>query len=161
MKQKIFVRCDDRLVHGQILYRWAEELKFNHLIVIDDSASSDLIERNIITMSAPKKCDLHIISTKELEFIEHQSGIILILFSSLEVAEKMFRAGISMEQLNLGRLSADVGKKQLVKGIFLSKAEIKILAFLVDNHVRVYSQMSPDDNIIELNVLIVEEGKLL
>ena len=38
-----YCRCDDRLIHGQVIYKWVKYLNIKQIIVVDDETSQDVI----------------------------------------------------------------------------------------------------------------------
>ena len=60
------IRCDDRLVHGQVIYRWLNENKLSSILIVDDDAATNLQEKNIIRMSVDKQYPVEILTVQEL-----------------------------------------------------------------------------------------------
>lgn len=54
MKEIIYTRLDDRLVHGQIVAVWLNDLKCDVLCVIDDKAAKDPLQQMMLKMAVPK-----------------------------------------------------------------------------------------------------------
>ena len=49
-----YCRCDDRLIHGQVIYKWVKYLNIKQIIVVDDETSQDVISKGLVRMAAPK-----------------------------------------------------------------------------------------------------------
>ncbi len=41
MKNIVFARVDDRLIHGEVVTAWTPSYSINHIIIIDDIVASD------------------------------------------------------------------------------------------------------------------------
>ena len=46
-------RIDGRLVHGQVANLWTTKLQASRIIVVDDEASKDKIQKSGLRMAAP------------------------------------------------------------------------------------------------------------
>ncbi len=64
---KLYVRVDDRLVHGQTIVAWAPTLKIQEIIAVDDVSAANSMLKSIMTMGVPKQYEAHIVTTAEAE----------------------------------------------------------------------------------------------
>lgn len=62
---KMYVRVDDRLIHGQTIVAWCPTLNIKQIIAIDDVSAANPILKSILAMSVPKIYDTHIVTTEE------------------------------------------------------------------------------------------------
>lgn len=60
-----YCRCDDRLIHGQVIYKWVKHLGVKKIVVVDDETTNDVIAKGLIKMAAPKNIDLSILTVSE------------------------------------------------------------------------------------------------
>lgn len=147
-------RCDDRLMHGQVIYKWVEELKVNEIVVVDDEVKNDVIKKGLIRLAAPKNLHLEILSVSEaIRFFYNQdcSDEILVLISNMETAQKMIDSKINIEKLTLGRIPTGVGRKKITSNVYLSKRDINILSELISKNIKIVIQMVPDEEEVDLN----------
>ncbi|MGG5316118.1 PTS system mannose/fructose/N-acetylgalactosamine-transporter subunit IIB [Enterococcus sp. AZ072] len=151
-----FIRCDDRLVHGQVLFKWTNEKNIEKIIVVDTSTASDLIEKQMILMSKPKNCEIEILRSTEMDRISQETQeALMILFKDIQTACS-FIANRSIDRLNIGRMASGIGKIKLFNNLFLTRKEISDLQQLIDKEVYVYYQMVPDEQAIDLKKIIEE-----
>ncbi|RKM63506.1 PTS mannose/fructose/sorbose transporter subunit IIB, partial [Clostridioides difficile] len=40
-----YCRCDDRLIHGQVIYKWVKHLGVKKIVVVDDETTNDVIAK--------------------------------------------------------------------------------------------------------------------
>lgn len=66
---KLYVRVDDRLIHGQIVTAWAINLGIEKIIAVDDTLASNTMLKSIMTMAAPKEYEPEIITTNEVKIL--------------------------------------------------------------------------------------------
>ena len=43
-----FIRCDDRIIHGQVVTRWAQERKCDGIIAVNDAVASNPLLRQAL-----------------------------------------------------------------------------------------------------------------
>jgi len=66
-----FIRIDDRMVHGQVITRWAKEKPCDGLIIVNDRVAKTPVLKNSFINSTDKKVFIWTID----EFIERQDRI--------------------------------------------------------------------------------------
>ena len=50
----VFVRIDDRLIHGQVVEGWVNFLKATGIFVADDGVASNALQRSIMEVAVPR-----------------------------------------------------------------------------------------------------------
>lgn len=153
-------RCDERLIHGQVIYKWMEALKLEQVIVVDDKAANDVIEKGFIKMAAPKNLKLQIISVNEIDRYFYNNNYderTLVLIRDLDTANKIMGSDVKIKKLILGRIPAGIGRKKIADNVYLNKDNMELLNKFIKLGVNVVIQMVPDeceiclgDNIAEL-----------
>lgn len=153
-------RCDDRLIHGQIIYKWIQYLKVKKLIVIDDEVADDVIEQGLIKMSAPKQCELHILSIEEAKryFYDKSSEDTFVLVKHLDTISNMLK-DFQIDVLNLGRLPTAVGKKRIGNHIYVNGKDYNVIKMLLASKTSVNIQMVPDEKQYSVNEHLSEIEK--
>ncbi|MEO1770764.1 PTS system mannose/fructose/N-acetylgalactosamine-transporter subunit IIB [Candidatus Enterococcus ferrettii] len=152
----LFIRCDDRLVHGQVLFKWTNEKNIKKIVVVDTNTATDLIEKQMILMSKPKNCDIEILRSTEMDCINHdRQEAQMILFKDVQTACS-FVANRKIDRMNIGRMASGIGKIKVFNNLFLTQNEISELHQLINEEVFVYYQMVPDENAIDLKKIIEE-----
>lgn len=61
----MYLRVDDRLVHGQVVTAWVKELKVKKILVVDDTAAGNRIIGKALKMAAPRGIELKVVSVDE------------------------------------------------------------------------------------------------
>ncbi len=62
---KVYVRIDDRLIHGQIVVAWSSTLGIKEIIAIDDKCASNKMLQQIMLMGVPKQFAVKVITFEE------------------------------------------------------------------------------------------------
>ena len=53
MADIVLIRADFRLIHGQVITKWAKQTMANKILIVDDMLAKDSFMSSIYTMSAP------------------------------------------------------------------------------------------------------------
>ena len=146
---KIYVRVDDRLIHGQTLVAWCPTLGIDEIIGVENNIASNAILKSITEMGIPKPYKGHIVKTDEVEGLLKQNAdrntLIIVKYPSVlfEIKEAIKGA----ELIILGNMAKrDDTNHQLSEatGIFyLSDSDIEGLDTLVKEGFEVIFQQVP------------------
>ena len=150
------VRVDERLVHGQIIIKWLEATKVNEIIVIDNDAASDPVVEKILRMSTPNGINLEILSLEDgiRTLLTENNGDVIILVKHLWIVKKIYEGGVSIKEVNVGRIPSDEGRKKICSNVFLSAEDMDIIKYFNKEGINVFVQIVPDSIPIDLYGLI-------
>ena len=135
---KLYVRVDDRLIHGQTIVAWCPTLRIEEIIAVDDASAQNPVLKSILTMGVPKNYVTNVVTTAEanalLEEKSDKNRLVIV-----KVPEKLGELGDNIsdcEQLILGNMAKrpdTVHKISGATGIFyLSEADVKLLDNLAE-----------------------------
>ena len=62
---KLYVRVDDRLVHGQTVMAWGPTLGLKEIVAVDDVSAANPMLKSIMTMGVPKNYKTSFVTTAE------------------------------------------------------------------------------------------------
>lgn len=146
---EIYVRIDDRLIHGQTIVAWCPTLGIKEIIAVDDVSASNPMLKSIMVMSVPGMYKTHIVTTseaKELLSKEHSGNRLLIIKTPkilLELKEEIKQAKAIMLG-NLAKQSDSVHKLDGATGIFyLSNEDVEVLEQLALEGLDIYFHQLP------------------
>ena len=104
------LRIDDRLIHGQIVTAWAKNIQAEKIWIVDDGVAKDDFVKGIMHMVAPGDRELIITGLADMpsmaEKLDSELGNTLILVKFPYVAKEIFKAGIKLNELNIGGIGA-------------------------------------------------------
>ena len=149
-----YCRCDDRLIHGQVIYKWVKYLDVKKIVVVDDETTNDVIAKGLIKMAAPKNIDLSILTVSEARRCFYNNPAddnVFVLIKNLDTANRMREEGIDIKQLIIGRIPTGIGKKKISKNVYINKKEFLLIDEFIKKNINVSIQMVPDEEEVELN----------
>ncbi|GFI07701.1 MAG: PTS sugar transporter subunit IIB [Lachnospiraceae bacterium] len=147
---KLYVRVDDRLIHGQTIVAWCPTLKIQEIIAVDDASAQNPVLKSILTMGVPKNYVTNVVTTAEanalLEEKSDKNRLVIV-----KVPEKLGELGDNIsdcEQLILGNMAKrpdTVHKISGATGIFyLSEADVKLLDNLAERGMDIVFHQLPN-----------------
>ena len=145
----LWVRIDNRLVHGQIIEAWLPFTDAKTIVVANDELAADELRQQIMSIAIPLGVEISFIAVPMLQdFLsskKFKGKNALVLFASCSDARRAFEAGMEFTRLNLGNLHYGPGKKQVCQHIALSKEDEKCLDFLTVRGVLLDYRCIPSD----------------
>ena len=148
MGQIVLARIDDRLIHGQIVTKWAPECKCTRIIIVDDDLVKVPFLCDVYELSKPNGVDVQVRSTDSTlaEWEESSFGDdrVLLLFRNVEPAKKLIEKGMKLRQLQVGGLAANAGRERVYLSVCCSEDEAALLKEIEGMGVEVYFQMVPE-----------------
>lgn len=130
---KIYVRVDDRLIHGQTIVAWCPTLAIQEIIAIDDESAKNPMLKSIMTMSVPPQYKPSIVTIEEaqtlLEADSPLNRLVIVRFpGQLQALEATVLKAEFVMLGNIAKRADSVYKVSGATGIFyLSQADVEVL----------------------------------
>ena len=132
-------RLDDRLIHGQVALVWTKEASVSRIIVVSDKVAKDQLRSTLLKQAAPPGVSASIVDVEKAVRVfnnpKYAKDRVMFLFTNPVDVERVIKAGIPLDSLNIGGVSYKEGKKKLTKAVFLNQAEADSLKRLAENGV--------------------------
>ncbi|WPU22379.1 PTS sugar transporter subunit IIB [Cedecea neteri] len=146
-----FVRIDDRVIHGQLITRWAKELPCDGIVAIDDAVATDPLLSSVMkgavqdtkvwlfdTATAIEKLP-KIIASEKRYFVIGKSPITL---------QRIEEAGISLQnanrKINVGPMSARANTTTIGPNQAVSEEEASAFDYLAERGHQIEFRLVPD-----------------
>lgn len=158
MKNIVFSRVDDRLIHGEVVTAWVPTYRVNHIIIVDDETASDPFQRRVLKALAPSglQVDAYNVedATAQLQKDFNEKERVLLLAKSPIAYASLVKSGIPLKEVNLGGMGIRGQRKTFVKNVACDEEEIQAIKELFDAGVNVYYQLVPEQRVIEVRNLV-------
>lgn len=146
-----FVRIDDRVIHGQLVTRWAKELPCDGIIAIDDAVAADPLLSSVMkgavqdtkvwlfdTATAIEKLP-KVIASEKRYFVIGKSPLTL---------QRIEQAGISLKnangKINVGPMSARANTTTIGPNQSVNNEEIAAFNWLAEQGHPIEFRLVPD-----------------
>lgn len=145
----LLTRIDNRLVHGQVGVTWTTSIGANLLVVVDDIATQDKIQQQLMTMTAESSgVGIRFFSIeKTIKVISKAapSQKIFLICKTPETVRKLIDGGVELKKVNVGNMHFSDGKRQITKKVFVDDKDLEDLKYIQSKGVEVYIQDTPGD----------------
>lgn len=152
-------RIDDRLIHGQVVLGWVPHVRPDRIVVANDRVATSEWERRFYASCVPPDIRTSFFSTEEAarrlqsELFLHED--LLVLFESGRDVLALVKAGVALNDVNVGGLHYRENSVELLPFVFLSEEERSFLRELVKRGVTLSAQDIPSNPARVINSLVV------
>lgn len=157
MKNIVFTRIDERLIHGQVITSWIKVNDINTIVVVDDATATNTFAKRILFAAAPKSITLKVFKLNEaIEYLlgEHEEEKIMLMTKVPHPILELLNAGVEIKEVNLGNMGGAAGRKRFNLNVNASDAEVQDFKDIIAKGTDMYAQMVPSDKKIELTKLL-------
>lgn len=163
---KVFVRVDDRLIHGQIVTAWCQTLGIQQIIAVDDSLASNPMLQSIMTMGVPSQYSPKIVTAADAKKLladgSDKNRLVIVRFA--RVLDELREELKGCESVNLGNSSKlDDSVYKFSRGgawyVYLSEADWQALVHLAEDGATIMSQNLPTEKLVDWDTIKSEAAK--
>lgn len=155
MKNIVLARVDDRLIHGEVVSVWTPSLSVNRIVVADDGVAADKFNSRVLKALAPAGIKVNVYSVdtagEKLKGDELKGERIMVLAKTPITFQRMVDSGVVIKEVNLGGMGLRDERTPFIKNVSASPAEIEAIKSMRSNQVRVYYQLVPEQQVIEVD----------
>lgn len=150
----VFVRIDDRLIHGQVVEGWIPFLDAEQVLVVSDAAAADEVAGALMRMALPDAIELEVLPVAQAAlhacFSPSYAKRALVLAPGPQEVLSLLEMGAKFSRVNIGGLHYTAGRVQLGKAIFLSEEDKEALRRISARGVKLEGRALPGEREIDL-----------
>ena len=154
----LFLRIDDRLIHGQVVEAWIPHLKPQAVVVVSDAAAQDDVQQSLMSIAVPASVELLVSKVADalagIEAFRRQGRRVLVLVPGPLEALALLERGLPVRSVNVGGLHHSAGKIQVGKALFLNAADQKALKDIAARGVMLEGRAVPHEAPSDLSALL-------
>lgn len=152
------VRIEERLIHGQVVTVWLSELKVDRIIVIDDEASKNDMQKQMLKLACPTGIKLSIFGVdraiERLSENPYDNESVFILFKNPDNLKRFVDQGYPIKEVNVGNMSGKDGATQVKKAVSVTHREALMFKEMNSNGIEFTAKMIPSDPNVDFMALI-------
>ncbi|BDR60048.1 PTS system mannose/fructose/N-acetylgalactosamine-transporter subunit IIB [Lactobacillus xylocopicola] len=156
-------RVDERLVHGQVANLWTPKLQVERIIVLDEAAAQDDIQKSGLRMATPMTTRLSVLPTEvaadHLKNNRYGKQRVFIVSKRPEKFLDLVNDGVELDTINVGNMSKGDDTTELTKQVNITAADAKVFKQIADQGVKLIAQVNPSVDAHDLMKLIDEKMK--
>lgn len=143
------VRIDGRLVHGQVANLWTPKLQVDRIIVIDEAASTDDIQKSGLRMATPMTTRLSVLNYKvaadHIKNERYGKQRVFLVAKRPQEYLKLLDEGVELASINVGTMSQTPTTKAVTKQINVEEEDIEVFDKIAEKGVELTAQLTPSD----------------
>ncbi len=145
---KIWLRIDDRFIHGQVLVGWVQVLGLDGIIVANKAFLFDEVRRRFLRNIVPNHIFLDFVAPENvMESLrraqEEKKNKILILVGDPFDAMKVLEAGLKVDSINIGGMHYQEGREEIGENVFATQKEVEYLEKISSLRIELDSRAVP------------------
>ena len=152
------VRIDARLIHGQVATTWIKNYEIEQVLIINDKAANDPIQKSVVGLAAPPGVKVMIFGVNQFINILKKSEIkksTMLLFTTSTDVLKIVESGlVDIKEVNAGGMRFNDTRKRLTKAISVTPEEEQAFVKMMDKGIKINVQMVPKDTSVDFKTLI-------
>ena len=152
------VRIDDRLIHGQIVATWINALGVRSIIVADDKAATDELQKMLLSMAVPKSIKFEILpidkAAARIQNPDEDMERTLFIVRNIEAIQSLMNLGITFNKVNFGNAGSAKGRVQYFKSVWLTDDERKVVEDVMAAGVEIEVQVVPTEKALNMKDLL-------
>lgn len=150
----VLVRIDDRLIHGQVVIGWVKATSPDTIVVANDAAAADTLQRSLMELATPSNLQVAICRVDEVASLcgspQMNGRRLLVLFSTPQDVLRAVTGGLDVRRLNVGGMRFKPGKRQILKAVSIDGQDEAVFRDLAARGVHTTVQMVPTDEPTEI-----------
>ncbi|MDF7673010.1 PTS sugar transporter subunit IIB [Lactobacillus sp. ESL0701] len=154
-------RIDERLVHGQVANLWTPKLQVERIIVLDEAAAKDDIQKSGLRMATPMTTRLSVlpveVAADHLQKNRYGKQRLFLVAKRPEKFLDLLNLGIKLDTINVGNMSKRDDTTELTKQVNINKEDAKLFKQIADQGVKLIAQVNPSVDAHDFLKLIDEK----
>lgn len=146
-------RIDERLIHGQVAGIWSTSLNTQRIIVANDEAATDPLQKSSLRMAAPSSMRLSVLgveaAAKNIQSGKYGKQRLFLLFKNPKDVLRFIEAQGPIKTVNVGNMSYKEGAREVTKSIQVLPEEEQIFETIASKGVTVTAQLVPNDPVVD------------
>lgn len=146
-------RIDERLIHGQVAGIWSTSLSTQRIIVANDEAATDPLQKSSLRMAAPSSMRLSVLgveaAVKNIQSGKYGKQRLFLLFKNPKDVLRFIEAQGPIKTVNVGNMSYKEGAREVTKSIQVLPEEEQIFETIASKGVTVTAQLVPNDPVVD------------
>ena len=146
MENIVLVRIDDRMLHGQVVSTWLKDYGIEQVLIINDKAANDPIQKSVAGLAAPKDVRVHLFGVEQFIDILKKTPIkrkTMLIFTTSTDVLKLVENGLEIKEVNVGGMRYNESRKRLSKAVSVTTEEEEAFKKLIEKDIKVFIQMIP------------------
>jgi mannose/fructose/N-acetylgalactosamine-specific phosphotransferase system component IIB len=159
----VLFRVDERLIHGQVVVGWGNQLHPDRYVIVDDDLAGSVWEQELYALALPPDVEATFTTLAQARHLLPEwralEARIIVLTRDLPSMRRLGEDGaLRGEHVNLGGIHYADGRRAYLPYLYLNDADISDLQRLVHEGVVVSARDLPGARKVDANQLLREDA---
>ena len=150
----VMVRVDDRLIHGQVTMGWTRQVGPDRIVVANDRAATDPLQRAMLEMAPAPGVQLSVLEVAAFQAAVASGSfgserVFLIVATPVDLV-RLLDGGTPIDDVVVGNIGYRAGRRTISKEVHADEAELEALRELARRGVRLVAQWLPNSGRMDL-----------
>ena len=153
----VFVRIDDRLIHGQVMTAWLKTYtNVKHILVVDDFTAKDPFMTTMFELLIPKGITIEIKSVQDAITVVKNglSKPTMLIAKNPAAIRDLIEGGVDIDKFNIGGMGMSGKRYKFYRNISADDEERQILRDLNAKGVKIEIQIIPAQECVDVSQLL-------
>lgn len=157
-------RVDERLIHGQVVVGWGNQLHPQRIVVVDDGLSASPWEQELYTLGLPPDLATEFVDVEQarerLREWRASAETVIVLTRTIETMRRLSATGaLAGEEVNIGGIHHAPGRREVLPYVYLDDGEMEALRGLGREGALVSARDLPATRKVGLEQLVATERR--
>ncbi|KAE9527783.1 PTS system mannose/fructose/N-acetylgalactosamine-transporter subunit IIB [Testudinibacter aquarius] len=154
----IHTRIDGRLIHGQVANLWTSYLNISRIMVVDEVAANNDIDKAGLRLACPAGVNLSVLTiekaAKNINDGRYDSQRVLLITRNPQTLLGLVEHGVTLAEINVGNMSQTEHTRSIKKSVNITDNDIHVFQQLSAKGIFLTAQMVPNEEKINLMKLL-------
>ena len=155
----VLFRVDERLIHGQVVVGWGSQLRPDRIVVVDDALADSHWEQELYTLGLPAGLEPRFETVSDarhhLDDWRNSAHRVFVLTRDVATMRRLAADNLLQgDEVNIGGLHHDAGRRAVLPYLFLSDDEARELAALSEEGALVSARDLPGSRRVSLEEIL-------
>jgi PTS system mannose-specific IIB component len=147
----LFLRVDDRLIHGQVVAGWARPLGIKMLVLASNKISKDEWACNAYRLAVPEGILFYCIGLKQCVTAVNENKLkTMVIVASVQEAHALLKKGLNVKEVTIGGLGYREGTREIAPYIHLLPEDIESVVRLYHRGIKVIGKQLPNSSPVDV-----------
>jgi len=155
------VRIDDRLIHGQVAMSWTKVLNASVIVVPDDAAAADPIQKTAMKAATPIGVRSAILSVADAAVLLNGPKIkndrVFVVARNPAAIVGLINAGVEIKKIIVGNMRMADGKKRITKEVAANQEDWNFLKEIDAKGIEMTAQWLPGGDSKNFNEILKKQ----
>ncbi|MDO9813284.1 PTS sugar transporter subunit IIB [Glaesserella parasuis] len=152
------VRIDGRLIHGQVANLWTSYLNITRIMVVDEVAANNDIDKAGLRLACPAGVNLSVLPVEKaaanINEGRYDSQRVLLVTRTPQTILQLVEAGVNLPEVNAGNMPKTDLTHPIRKTVHVTEDDVEVFRKLSEKGVKLTAQLVPNEEKVDLMKLL-------